>query len=273
MSRTGSISITGTGIRLAGHLTEESGHLVRAADRVFAQAGDAFGLEALKALNPKVVSLQPCYGSGRSRDDAYEAMVETILAPVREGRKVCAVFYGHPGVFVWPSHEAIRRARAEGFAAKMYPGISAEDCLFADLGLDPGVHGCQSFEAGDFLLHARRFDPTATLILWQPAALGDLTRNTFVTDPAWVRVLAGVLMEAYPAGHEVIVYEAAAFPLDDARMDSVPLARLHEARFTQVSTLYVPPVGPPRLSAERLQMLGISEEDITLGAFQRRRAG
>ena len=54
-------------------------------------------------------------------------------------------------VFVQPSHESIAIARLEGFSARMLPGISAEDCLFADIGLDPGKDGCQSFEATDFL--------------------------------------------------------------------------------------------------------------------------
>ena len=40
----------------------------------------------------------------------------------------------HPGVYVAPSHETVLRARAEGYPARMLPGISSEDCLFADLG-------------------------------------------------------------------------------------------------------------------------------------------
>jgi len=31
----------------------------------------------------------------------------------------------------------------------MLPGISAEDCLVADLGIDPASSGCQSYEAND----------------------------------------------------------------------------------------------------------------------------
>jgi hypothetical protein len=34
----------------------------------------------------------------------------------------------------------------------MLPAVSAEDCLFADLGVDPGAAGCQSHEAADFLI-------------------------------------------------------------------------------------------------------------------------
>ena len=128
----------------------------------------------VERLNPETRSLQEHYVLGREpRPTAYEAMVEEILAHVRRGLDVCAAFYGHPGVFVAPSHEAVRRAREEGFRARMLPGVSAEDCLFADLGVDPARFGCQSYEATDFLVHGSRVDPTATLVLWQIGTVGN----------------------------------------------------------------------------------------------------
>ena len=53
-------------------------------------------------------------------------MVDRILASVRDGRRTVAAFYGHPGVFAFATHESIRRARAEGYRARMLPGVSAE---------------------------------------------------------------------------------------------------------------------------------------------------
>ena len=124
-------------------------------------------------------------------------MVEEILGPVREGKRVCAVFYGHPGVYVEPSHEAVRRAREEGFEARMLPAVSAEDCLVADLGVDPGEHGWQSWEATGFLLHGFRPDPTAGLVLWQVDGIGKLDWN-LDPDPRGLQALAEVLGELYP---------------------------------------------------------------------------
>ncbi|MGY6517831.1 MAG: SAM-dependent methyltransferase [Lysobacteraceae bacterium] len=268
MSRqSGRLSVVGTGINAGGQLTVETTHLVRAADQVLAVVSGLM-LEQLRDINPRVVSLHDCYAVGRRRDDSYAAMLERILAPLDRGAHVCAVFYGHPGVFVWPGHEAVRRARAAGHEATMYPGVSAEDCLFADLGVDPAVHGCQAYEATDFLLHARRIDPTAVLVLWQPAALGDTTRSRFTTDPHWVAVLAEVLMEHYPAGHPVVVYEAASFPLQPPRVERLALADLHRAKFTEVSTLYLAPVAPPQPSPERLRRLGIRADEVVPGAYQ-----
>src|SRR3546814_8782204 len=80
-------------------------------------------------------------------------MVAAMLAEVRAGRRVCGAFYGHPGVFARVPHKAIAQARAEGFEAHMEAGVSAEDCLYADLGIDPGEVGCQHYEASQFMFY------------------------------------------------------------------------------------------------------------------------
>jgi hypothetical protein len=185
-------------------------------------------------------------------------MVARMLAPLREGKDVCAVFYGHPGVFVSPTHRAIEQARREGFAAAMFPAVSAEDCLFADLGLDPAVHGCQSFEASDFLVRRRRFDTSSNLILWQVGAIGV---KSYERSALWSReglaVLGSELARHYPPEHEVVVYETAVYPTCDPLVERVALARLADARVSVISTLYVPPLGPAPLDLEMLDRLGL----------------
>ena len=125
-------------------------------------------------------------------------MVEELLEPVRRGRRVCAAFYGHPGVFVTPSHEAIRQARAEGFPARMLPAVSAEDCLFADLGIDPGAQRLPELR-GDRVPRAsdRPIDVRAYLILWQISVVGE--RRT-VSSPRQegLAELAEALLAHYP---------------------------------------------------------------------------
>jgi hypothetical protein len=154
---------------------------------------------------------------------------------------VCAAFYGHPGVFVWPSHDAIRRARAEGIRAIMEPGVSAEDCLFADLGLDPALVGCAQYEATDFLVYRRRPDPSAALIVWQIGAVGDLAWNPGRTNADNVRVLVEELAQTYGLDHVVVVYEAAQLPTCLPTILHVRLADLPQAPLTTASTLFVPP--------------------------------
>ncbi len=175
---------------------------------------------------------------------------------VRRGQNVCVVTYGHPGVFSHPTHEAVRKARSEGFLATMLPGISAEDCLFADLGVDPGAHGCQSFEATDFLIRGRRFDPTSTLILWQIGVIGEPGIGTTRVTQS-LRILADVLGRHYDANHESIVYEAAEHPFCEPSIQPVTLAMLPDARVSTRSTLYVPPKKSRPLDEEMVQRLGI----------------
>lgn len=251
----GSLLVVGTGISLAGHCSAEARRAIVSADVVMSVMGDTLMQKWLETLNPNTYALEHLYETEGARPAAYAAMVETILSAVRAGQNVCAVFYGHPGVFVRPSHEAVRRALAEGYDARMLPAISAEDCLFADLGFDPAALGCQTYEARDFFFNARRFDPTAALILWQIAVFSDHTFTKFTSEPGALRALAQALCEHYPADHRVAVYEAATLPTDAPLINWMPLGRLGEAVVTQASTLFVPAYGAPAPAPGRLAML------------------
>ncbi len=162
----GSLVVVGTGIGPA-QLTTEARAAIAAADHVFFAAGDALTEAEIGKLSTNASSLAVFFGNGSTRREAYERIVEAILAPARSGMRVCAAFYGHPGIFVLPAGEAIRRARSEGIAARMLPGVSSLDCLFADLGVDPAAAGLQMYEAGDFVYDAPTVEPRASLVLWQ----------------------------------------------------------------------------------------------------------
>jgi Tetrapyrrole (Corrin/Porphyrin) Methylases len=259
----GSLSVVGTGIQALSHLTTQARANIIHADRVLYLVTDSVTERYLQDLNSRAESLHPLYASGKERMASYEEMVERILDPVREGRNVCAAFYGHPGVFVFPSHEAIRRARSEGYFAEMVPAISAEDCLFADLGVEPAIPGCQSFEATDFLICARKFDPTSSLVLWQIGVIGHLTfeGEGYEYQPG-LEILTEYLLQTYPPEHVVVVYEAAHLPTDEPRRDPVVLADLASTPVTPVSTLYVPPREQARLDEDMLARLGISKESL-----------
>lgn len=251
----GSLVAVGIGIRLAQQCTPEARHEIEAADVVCTGGGDPVTQRWLSGLNANTVSLQAHYRRGKSRRRTYEEMTEAILARVRAGKRVCAAFYGHPGVFVHCSHEAIERARSEGFEARMLPAVSAEDCLFADLGVDPGRAGCQSYEATDWLVNARVFDTGAPLILWQIAVVADRSLTELTSDPRRVAILSEVLMRYYPPEHIVTVYEAAIFPTGRPKVERLALRDLARARITQQSTLYVPRLAAPRADAERLALI------------------
>lgn len=231
---TGALVVVGTGIA-ATHLTQEARAAIVGAETVFFLVGDPLSEHAVLDLSPDARSLAGCYEEGGSRRDVYERMVETMLAPARAGKRVCAAFYGHPGVFVFPSREAIVRARAEGIDARMLPGISALDCLFADLGLDPAESGCQTYEAADFLRRRPTVEPRAALVLWQVGVIG---------EAADLASLVEALVDSYPPDHEIVAYEASSYPGVAPLVRPVKLAALDAPLLSPRSTVYVPPLRP-----------------------------
>jgi hypothetical protein len=238
----GSYTAVGLGMMLGAHISPRSRSEIEHADVVFGLVSDAIVELWLQEMRPDMRSLQPYYAEGKRRTHSYREMIGAMLTEVRAGRRVCGVFYGHPGVFAQVPHHTIAQARAEGFAAEMHAGISAEDCLYADLGIDPGTYGCQHYEASQLLFYRRRLDPTAYLVLWQIGVVGDRSVSRFETGAAYRRLLQELLAEeGYPAGHEVIVYEAATLPITPPRMERLPLSALVDAQLSLQSTLVVPP--------------------------------
>jgi hypothetical protein len=123
----------------------------------------------------------------------------------------------------------------------MLPGVSSEDCLFADLGVDPAVGGCQSYEATDFLLNGPRIDPSTQLILWQIGTLGDGTYQSQKYDTSAMPLLVQRLAQFYPLSHPVTVYEAPMLPGTEPMIAHIPLYYLTQFPITAAMTLYLPP--------------------------------
>jgi hypothetical protein len=239
--RQGSLVCVGVGMTLGSHLGPLARSHIENADVVFMAVSDGVVELWLKQMHPDVRSLQHFYREGKSRARTYRQMVDAMLKEVRAGKRVCGAFYGHPGVFALPPHEAIAIARREGYAAHMEPGISAEDCLYADLGIDPGTFGCQHYEASQLLFYNRRIDPAAYLVLWQIGIVGDRTLARFSTGVEYRRVLLDVLGSDYPLEHEVILYRAATLPIHKPRIKRLTLRKLPTARIDLDDTLVIPP--------------------------------
>ncbi|GLQ96200.1 hypothetical protein GCM10007863_06180 [Dyella mobilis] len=240
-SSKGSLACVGIGITLGSHIGALARSHIEQADVVFMGVSDGVVELWLKGMNPDTRSLQPYYAEGKSRLDTYREMVEAMMTEVRAGKRVCGVFYGHPGVFAWAPHKAVETARSEGFPAQMEPGISSEDCLYADIGIDPATFGCQHYETSQFMLYRRRIDPSAWLILWQIGLAGDKTNLRTTTGPAYRQVLVEILARDYPLDHEVIIYQAATLPIQTPRIERLALEMLPRAEVGMTDTLAIPP--------------------------------
>src|SRR3990167_3227259 len=155
-----SLTVVGAGIKFLSHITVEAKAYIEQSQKLLYLVNNPVLKEWLKKTNPNAESLDELYQKYPLRLHCYRAITEYILETVRKRQHVCVVLYGHPSVFAQPALDAVIQAKKEGLDARILPGISAEDCLFADLMIDPGRFGCQSFEASDFLVHERQWDPT-----------------------------------------------------------------------------------------------------------------
>ena len=266
-SKPGSLALVGMGMTLGSHLTPISRSHIEQADVVFAALSDNLVEEWLKRMNPDVRSLQGNYAEGKSRMLTYLEWHDLIMAEVRAGKQVCAVFYGHPGIFAWTPHKVIETARAEGFPAHMEAGVSSEDCLYADVGIDPGRYGCQHSEASQFMLYDRRVDTAGYVVLWQVALVGDTTLSRLSdTGPAYRQVLVDRLSRDYPLDHEIIIYRCATLAIDAPRIDRVKLRELPHVEMTVSETVILPPareMQPVTEVWERVRALDREAETVT----------
>ncbi|MCW5579874.1 MAG: diguanylate cyclase [Luteimonas sp.] len=233
--------VVGCGIEFGRHVSERCLSEIREAEVVFCLV-DPFALAMIRDFRPDAINLGVHYAPGKDRRLTYREIDDAIMAEVRAGKRVCAVFYGHPGVYADVPHAVVRKARAEGIPARMEPGISAEACLYADLGIDPGRRGVQSMEATHFLVHDRRPDVSGLVLLWQVALSGDLSCSRLHAEREGIQALVDRLLRWYPPDHEVILYEAAQLPIADFRADRVPLRDLADAHYEEYTTLVIPPL-------------------------------
>ncbi len=252
---TGSLVCVGTGMTLGAHISPISRSYIENAEVVFSLMSNAFVERWIEEMNDDVRSLQPYYQEGKNRNNSYREMVNAILAEVRLGKKVVAAFYGHPGVFACVAHRAIAKAKNEDYPAHMEAGISAEDCLFADLGIDPGKTGCAHFETSQFMFFKRNIDPSAHLILWQVGIAGDKSLTKFSTGQAYRKVLVDLLAQTYPLKHEVILYQAKVLAIETIRADTILLKDLVNAEVSMHTTLVIPPCKNMQYNDEILKQL------------------
>lgn len=255
MAEKGSLVCVGIGMTLGSHLTPLARSYITKSDVLFAAVSDGIVELWLSEMHADVRSLQPHYQAHRARSDSYARMIEVMLVEVRAGKRVCGAFYGHPGVFACVPHRALQLAAAEGYQTHMEPGISAEDCLYADLGIDPGEFGCQHYEASQFMYYLRRFDPSAYLILWQVAVAGDRSLMRLRTSAGYRQLLVDILLRDYVPEHPVVLYSAATLPMLQPRIQWLALKELPYCELDLQMTLIVPPARAMQADQQTLQRL------------------
>jgi hypothetical protein len=258
----GRLVVIGSGIKAVSHFTLEAQAHIQQADIVLYAAADPVTDMWIEEQNPNSFDLYQYYADDKARVITYVQMIERILAEVRAGKYVCALFYGHPGVFVTPSHNAIAIARQEGYDAVMLPAVSAEDCLYADLGVDPSVPGCQIYEATDFLLRRRKVDTSANFVLWQVGCIGDLGFKFGGYENDKFDILLDYLEEIYGPDHPAINYVANMFagePTIDRHVISDYRDPEIKKKVSGISTFFIPAKEAAKADAGMQARLGFGK--------------
>ncbi|KAF8252520.1 hypothetical protein K440DRAFT_650847 [Wilcoxina mikolae CBS 423.85] len=241
----GSLTIVGSGIRSIAQLTLEAIMHIENADKVFYVVCDPATEGFIKQKNPNAVDLYEYYSNTKLRNETYIQMAEIMLREVRSGLRVVGVFYGHPGNFVSPTRRALAIAQDEGYVAKMLPGISADDCLFADLLIDPCYPGLQTVEATDVLVRDRPLQITSHVVIYQVGVICKSGFDFTSIENDKFDHFVNRLQQDYGPSHPVINYVAAVSPLAEPTIQRYTISDLFKdsvkACISGVSTFYLPP--------------------------------
>lgn len=258
-----SLVVVGSGIKFLSHLTIEAKTHIEQADKVLFLVNDPAMKEWLQRTNPNSESLDFLYTKYPLRIQCYNAITDYILALLKQKQHICVVLYGHPSVFAMPALKAVKKAKQEGFYAKILPGISSEDCLFADLLIDPASHGCVSVEATDLLIHQRKMDTSCHNILWQVSVIGMLQHNKEHNNKPGITLLRDYLKQWYPEEHRCILYSAAMYPGLEPQIQQIKLNELADTTIGRTATLYISPLTRLKYNETILKALNIQLEDLT----------
>jgi siroheme synthase len=238
------IWIAGLGIQTVCQVTREAENAIRSSREVLYLDTGVATARYLESLCPRATPLyEESYAEGRPRTGAYEHMAARVVEAALDHPPVTFAIHGHPLVAVHAPFLVMAMAEALGLRVEVVPGISALDCLLADLRIDPVIHGMQMYEATDLLLRRRPLQPDVPLILWQIGPLETCLHTMRVSKPERFTRLVAYLSRFYPARHEVVAVYSSPHPLMPASIlrfaieDMGQLAEQFHAGFT----LYVPP--------------------------------
>src|SRR3990167_2110884 len=253
-----SLVVVGSGIKFFSHLTTETKTYITQSDKVLYLVNEPAIEEWIHLTNSNSESLENIYRSYSLRLHSYRAITHQILSEVKKNQRVCVVIYGHPTIMVQPALEAAIQAKKEGIDVLVLPGVSAEDCLFVDLMINPGSSGWQSFEATDLLIHQRSIDNRSHLILWQAGLIGELGIPKPENNNRAINVLLDYLLKYYALTDEMIVYEASQYPGFKPKIANLYIGDLCNTIISRTSLLYIPPNTSSTTDESTLRELGIN---------------
>lgn len=252
--------VVGSGIKSISHLTEETKRVIQSADKVLYLINEDNLKQWIQREAKNSESLDSIYFSSEKRIEAYWALTNHIIEEYKKVSILCVVLYGHPSVFADSALNAVRQIKKDGGEAIILPAISAQDCLFSDLEIDPGDQGCFSIEATELVLFERCIDVYAHLILWQVANFGRIDGKKANN----LSILKDYLSGYYPSDYSICLYEAPSLPTYPPRIEWIPLCYIDQSVISSITTVYIPPIGKKEISNKYLKLLNLTIDDLIL---------
>ncbi|VEG89601.1 SAM-dependent methyltransferase [Legionella spiritensis] len=251
--------VVGSGIKSISHLTEETKRVIQNADKVLYLCNEDNLKQWIQKEARCSESLDSIYFSSEQRIDAYQAITDHIIEEYAKVSILCVVFYGHPTVFADSALNAVKQIKKDGGEAVILPAVSAQDCLFSDLEMDPGDRGCFSIEATELVLFERKIDVHSHLMLWQVANFG----RTDGKKANKLSILKDYLCGYYPTDFSICLYEASCLPTLLPRIEWILLSNLDKSVINPITTVYIPPLEEKVISSKYLKLLNLTVEDLT----------
>lgn len=254
--------IAGTGIKFLSHLTIEVKSAIETSSCVFFLLNEPAMKNWVVKNAKKYISLDDIYFSSKLRSPSYSKIVDELLRSLQKNDDICFLIYGHPTFFSSVVDKITKRISSKEVIIQIMPGISAIDCLFADLKIDPGKTGLQSYDATEFILYDEIFSITSHLVLWQIAIIGEMgiINNNEINlnrQKEGITILISKLMTHYPEDYIVNLYVASQYPGLEFEVVSVELRKLNEVTIPRLATLYIPPLKEKTMNPNVINQLNL----------------
>lgn len=249
-------ALVGTGIKTIAHITEEAKGYISHCDLVLYLINEPVLESYIIRLAKASESLNPIYFNSSSRENSYKEIENYIQLKMDYVQSLCFVVYGHPCIFVTPGLQTLWKLN-EQVKTVVCPGISALDCLYADLKFDPSQGGVQLFDATEFIVYEKKPDTSSHTVVYQIGMIGNLGLPTAKINKEALLFLKNKLLGSFDPGKNAFIYEASLYPGADPKIIEFNLTDLDKQELTTLSTLYIPPVANNQRKAnpEALKLL------------------
>jgi uncharacterized protein YabN with tetrapyrrole methylase and pyrophosphatase domain len=234
------LALVGTGIKTIAHITAEAKGYISSCDKVLYLINEPLLEMYVKKLAKSSRSLEPIYFKSKSREYAYTDIARTIHLELAKVTSLCVVIYGHPCIFATPGLLALSDI-PHSIKTVICPGISAQDCLYADLKFDPAARGIHTFDATEYLLYDKLIDTSSHVVIYQIGMIGNLGMPTKQINLEAISFIKKKLLKLYAHEKTAIIYEAALYPGTESKIVEFELDDLDKQALTAISTLYIAP--------------------------------